>query len=153
MNKQTGFTLIELLVVVLIIGILAAVALPQYEKAVFKAKATNALTFFNALQKAETVYYLSNGEYTNDFESLDLQLPEQDFHKAWGVRCDASGCSLKMEEKLFLFWADNGRPCKTVCNARPGDSAGNSFCNGFGALFATGSEGVQGNWNRYCMDK
>ncbi len=60
-GKQTlhGFTLMELLVVVLIIGILAAVAVPQYQKAVEKAKATEASTILNALHVAQKSYYLA----------------------------------------------------------------------------------------------
>ena len=59
-NKQ-AFTLIELLVVVLIIGILAAVAVPQYKLAVEKSRLSEALTMVNSLQKAITVWYLANG--------------------------------------------------------------------------------------------
>ncbi len=70
-----GFTLIELLVVVLIIGILAAVALPQYQKAVEKSKATQALTLLKALGKAADIYYLQNGEVPTKFEELDISLP------------------------------------------------------------------------------
>ncbi len=58
---HTGFTLIELLVVVLIIGILAAVALPQYQKAVNKARTTQFLAFLDAYQKALDLYILENG--------------------------------------------------------------------------------------------
>ena len=64
MNKQDtrrGFTLIELLVVVLIIGILAAVALPQYNKAVEKSRMTEALLILNTLQKGIDSYLLENG--------------------------------------------------------------------------------------------
>ena len=81
---KTGFTLIELLVVVLIIGILAAIALPQYQKAVEKARITEAKTVLNAIAKAETAYYLYHGDFA-DLETLnrDGDITVQDAGDAW----------------------------------------------------------------------
>ena len=66
--------MIELLVVVLIIGILSAVALPQYEKAVEKARAAEAFVTLKSLADASSVWYLANGSYTDIAQDkLDVQ--------------------------------------------------------------------------------
>ncbi len=70
-----AFTLIELLVVVLILGILAAVAVPQYKKAVEKTKILNVVNLMRSVAKAEEVYYTANGSFTTDASKLDIDVP------------------------------------------------------------------------------
>ncbi|MDD5304185.1 MAG: prepilin-type N-terminal cleavage/methylation domain-containing protein [Elusimicrobia bacterium] len=70
-RPQAGFTLIELLVVVLIIGILAAIAVPQYFKVVEKGRFAEATTCFSTLKGAQERYFLKNNTYAGSTALLD----------------------------------------------------------------------------------
>lgn len=73
-----GFTLIELLVVVLIIGILAAVAVPQYQKAVLKTHLSKGMPLVEALYNAQQVYFLTHGEFATDIDDLEVGISQID---------------------------------------------------------------------------
>ena len=74
---KKGFTLIELLVVVLIIGILSAIALPQYKKAVARSRAVQGMAWIDAIVTAQKIYYMANGEYAADLNDIDAGLPPE----------------------------------------------------------------------------
>lgn len=93
-NKQ-AFTLIELLVVVLIIGILAAVALPQYQKAVEKARAAEAITLINNIQKSVDALCLFNPDFNYEIigcpgENEDNTCNVLDIDVENSLTCDTS---------------------------------------------------------------
>ena len=81
-----AFTLIELLIVVLIIGILAAIALPQYQKAVEKSRAIQAIAIVKSIADAQEVYYMENGSYATDLSDLSVEIPGEDYEYEGATR-------------------------------------------------------------------
>ncbi|WP_112478817.1 pilin [Vibrio variabilis] len=74
-TKQQGFTLIELMIVVAVIGVLAAVALPQYQNYVAKSELSSALATLSGLKTNVETFTLENGEFPADTQSAAVGIP------------------------------------------------------------------------------
>lgn len=73
-HNNEGFTLIELLVVIIIIGILAAIALPSFLNQASKAKESEAKTYAGSYNSAQQAYRLENPTFADKFDDLNLGL-------------------------------------------------------------------------------
>ena len=89
-NLKQGFTLLELLVVVIIIGILASIALPQYKKVVRKSRFAEVVTTLHTLMDAEQRYFLANGAYTRNRHALDIEFPLSTSSYEYMIRASAN---------------------------------------------------------------
>ncbi|WP_458402253.1 type IV pilin protein [Candidatus Avelusimicrobium sp.] len=153
----SGFTLIELLVVVLIIGILSAVALPQYQTAVLKSRYANMQVLAHTYYKAAQVFKLANGTWPSSFDELDVSLPggvyenttptaahcgkftqyycclvsDVSDYQSSGVTCGLNDYRLGVDIKDFR----NG---KEFCFAATDDKPANRVCKSLGGVPTTG---------------
>ncbi len=144
-NRSTGrlggFTLIELLVVVLIIGILSAVALPQYQKAVARSRAVEAMTNGTSLVQALDRYYMANGVYTGaEVTDLDIQLPESKYYNYNVHNTGASSTRVQVVPKMrglpsFEWSLEGERP--RWCFAQVSDEQANAACATYGTYSHT----------------
>lgn len=163
-----GFTLIELLVVVLIIGILASVALPQYQTAVLKSRSAEMLELGRAMREAQHLYYMANGVWAQNLEELDIQLPAgfettasvpsravTKDRSPFNLRVDIYRSEPKVEvstepEQLtYYFWMTQERNGAVFCTAAVG-SSGEKVCKSQGRLGGSGWYGS--NTNTYILN-
>ena len=133
-----GFTLIELLVVVLIIGILAAVAVPQYQKAVFKSCATEGYLLFEKLKQAQELYKMENGTYSPDVAALSLSFPPGNSSDYDILNCGEGFCLFRLTE----------RPCKMSWELRWNDGVAQAT-----SLCLAYKNSVQEYAKQFCQEK
>ncbi len=145
---KKGFTLIELLVVVLIIGILSAVALPQYQKTVLKSRTAEAWATLSAMNKAIEVYCLENPSATHDTSSgsLDKELlsvsvqNSNDFtYDTWSVYC-----SNPNTRQAYATYSKGGKSFKLGINAEGQRQCQGNNCKDIGFVEYTNTGCVCG---------
>lgn len=143
-KKKKGFTLIELLVVVLIICILSAIAVPRYKLAVEKNRAKLILAVMKDISKAENIYQLTHGQYTGNFQELDIDLPYKSISKdktsSYITTSDGLAYALSVEAGYFnltggtkKFSVMSFQSTYLLCYPRNND-LGKQICRSLGCL-------------------
>ena len=140
MQMQKGFTLIELLVVVLIIGILAAIALPQYNKAVERARLSEAVLMVSNLQRGIDMYVLEHGWPNEDIKLIGCPDAEDgkcnilDIDVESSLECNPSKKSCYTEH--YVYQADCGRSTCSITAGRLGEDGGHEYWLNDRVIFA-----------------
>ena len=101
MNKNNGFTLIELMIVVSIIGILASVAMPQYQVYVHRSEVTEALGMAANIREDVTAYYVETLEFPENNKQAGVPAPDKLIaNRITGVEIDRGAIHITLGNKI-----------------------------------------------------
>ena len=142
-KKEEGFTLIELLVVIIIIGILAAIALPSFLNQANKAKQSEGKQYVSSINKGQQAYYAENTTFGSSVEALGIGLKTQTSNYAYEVTTGADAVSLAKPSNtsalkgyagnVFLVASGDAKTtstilCETTSAGNPTLATGNTVC-------------------------
>ncbi len=163
-----GFTLIELLVVILIIGILAAAAMPSYRVAVGSSRAATMYNLVRAVDQAQQHFYMQTNRYASNLDELIIAMPAG-FKKespskisSTDVKCQISGqggintafvCEDIKDLVLIEKYHKNNY---FICWADIDSSVSNKICQNLSGLETPTGQGNEGAWahrQSYYMNK
>lgn len=127
LRKMSGFTLVELAVVVVIIGILAAFAVPKFLASVERSKAAEAFNYLSTIQAAQERYHARQGTYASSLSNLDVAIPVIQYFETTGIAdSDATALQTHWSQTLVRKGASAGYGAYTVTFTENGFDTENS---------------------------
>jgi prepilin-type N-terminal cleavage/methylation domain-containing protein len=133
-NKAKGFTLVELMVVIVIVGILAAVAIPKFLDASQKAKASEFPTQLTAIYTGQLAYQAERGSYVTSFANLR----------------DSAGVDVPSTSRWFTYAMPTATTTAFTARATVANAFGSVTTSDYGQIDQTNSKACTAPLQRYC---
>ncbi len=128
-RRESGFTLVELAIVIVIIGVLAAFAVPRFRDSVERSKASEAFSYLSAVRSAQERYHARMATYAADMTKLDVEISAPKFFTVGAVEAHNGSWEKGWKLTLTRVGASAGYGAYNVIFTEQGFDASSSIAD------------------------